>query len=159
LTLDALAVPAQTLVAEELGKGGSGAADVSERAVRLSFRIGVVLAIVLAVTAPLVARIFTDDADVVSRATAGLWLLAAILIPGSLAFATDGSLIGAGDYRFLGRAALVYLVAVIPIAAVVQRIPSVGIVGIWTGLLVWMSLRAAVNMRRRRHVLGVASLA
>ena len=35
LSLDALAVPAQTLVAEELGKGGSGAAEVSRHAVRL----------------------------------------------------------------------------------------------------------------------------
>lgn len=153
LTLDALAIPAQTLVAEELGRGGSGAAEVSERALRLSLRIGIGLAVLVAVSAPLVARAFTDENDVVDRATAGLWLLAAVLVPGSLAFATDGSLIGAGDYRFLGRAALGYLVVVIPIAALVLAVPSLGIVGIWAGLLVWMTLRAAVNLRRVHRIL------
>lgn len=153
LTLDALAVPAQTLVAEELGRGGSGAADVNRRAVRMSVIIGVALALVLAAAAPLVARIFTDEADVISRATAALWFLAAVLIPGSLAFATDGSLIGAGDYAFLGRAAVGYLVAVVPIAVAVLLVPGFGIAGIWAGLLVWMTLRASVNFRRSRAVL------
>ena len=153
LTLDALAIPAQTLVAEELGRGGSGAAEVSERALRLSLRIGIGLAVLVAVSAPLVARAFTDESDVVDRATAGLWLLAAVLVPGSLAFATDGSLIGAGDYRFLGRAALGYLVVVIPVAALVLAVPSLGIVGIWAGLLVWLTLRAAVNLRRVHRIL------
>lgn len=155
LTLDALAVPAQTLVAEELGKGGSGAADVSRRAVRLSIRIGLALAVLLAVLSPLIARAFTNEDDVASRATGALLLLAAMLIPGSVAFATDGSLIGAGDYRFLGRAAVVYLAAVIPIAAVVLLFSSFGIIGIWLGLLVWMTMRAVVNARRAVIVLAV----
>lgn len=153
LTLDALAVPAQTLVAEELGRGGDGASEVNRRAVRMSLMIGVGLAVTLAVSAPLIARIFTDEADVISRATVGLWFLAVVLIPGALAFATDGSLIGAGDYAFLGRAALGYLIAVIPIAAAVVLVPRLGIAGIWTGLLVWMTLRALVNFRRSRQIL------
>ena len=156
LTLDALAVPAQTLVAEELGRGGEGAAEVNRRAVRMSLAVGVALAILLAATAPVIARLFTDDADVVSRATVALWFLAAVLIPGSLAFATDGSLIGAGDYAFLGRAALGYLVAVVPIATAVVLVPGFGIAGIWTGLLVWMTLRSVVNFRRSRRVLAIS---
>ncbi|MGB3733556.1 MAG: MATE family efflux transporter [Ilumatobacter sp.] len=153
LTLDALAVPAQTLVAEELGRGGTGAAEVNRRAVRMSLIIGVGLAVVLAASAPLIARIFTDEGDVISRATAALWFLAAVLIPGSLAFATDGSLIGAGDYAFLGRAAVGYLLAVIPIATAIILVPGFGIAGIWTGLLAWMTLRSLVNYRRSRQVL------
>lgn len=154
LTLDALAIPAQTIVAEELGKGGSGAADVAQRSARLSLRIGLGLAVILGVSAPLIARLFTADPEVISRATAGLWLLAAVMIPGSLAFSTDGSLIGAGDYRFLGRAALAYLVAVTPLAAVVLKYPTLGIVGIWGGLLIWMTLRAVVNLHRTHSILG-----
>ena len=156
LTLDALAVPAQTLVAEELGRGGNGAAEVNRRAVRLSLAVGLGLAIVVAASSPLVARVFTDEGDVISRATVALWFLAAILIPGSLAFATDGSLIGAGDYAFLGRAAVGYLVAVIPIAVAVMLVPGLGIAGIWLGLLVWMTLRAGINFRRSRVVLSGA---
>ncbi|WP_420453698.1 MATE family efflux transporter [Ilumatobacter sp.] len=105
LTLDALAVPAQTLVAEELGRSGIGAGTVNRRVVRSSTRVGIVLAVVLAAASPLVSRVFTTDPAVISRATVALVLLAIVLVPGSIAFATDGSLIGAGDYRFLGRAA------------------------------------------------------
>ncbi|BAN02808.1 MATE family efflux transporter [Ilumatobacter coccineus] len=159
LTLDALAVPAQTLVAEELGKGGPGADEVSRRAVRLSVFIGIGLAIVLAAASPLVSRIFSNEGDVTSRATVALLFLAVMMIPGSVAFATDGSLIGAGDYEFLGRAALGYLLAVIPIAAAVVVVDGLGIAGIWLGLLVWMTLRAAVNHRRAGLVLPAPAVA
>jgi putative MATE family efflux protein len=198
LSLDALAVPTQTLVADELGRYGSqetngltstaeeldqrgtrqdptstpttekhgeqttryetrDAGLVAQRAVRLSVVVGVAMAIVLVATSPLLSRAFTDDAAVVSRATVAIALLGATLIPGSIAFATDGALIGAGDYRFLGRAALVYLLAVAPIAGVVLAVPSIGIVGIWCGLLIWMILRAVVNARRTAAVLPAPS--
>ena len=156
LSLDALAVPSQTLVADELGRGGRGAQRTNARAVRLSVVVGTALAALLAAASPLVARVFSDDPAVVSRATVALLLLAALTIPGSIAFATDGSLIGAGDYRFLGRAALGYLVAVVPIAVVVVATPGLGIAGIWGGLLVWMTLRAVVNLRRASRVLAPA---
>ena len=42
----------------------------------------------------------------VDRATAVVLWLAALLVPAAIAFAYDGVLIGAGDYRFLGLAAL-----------------------------------------------------
>lgn len=153
LSLDALAVPSQTLVAEELGRGGSGATEVAGRVLRLSMIVGFALATVVAATSPLVARLFTDDPAVVDRAVPALVLLGAVLVPGAIAFATDGSLIGAGDYRFLGRAALIYLVAVIPLAVLTLAVPELGIVGVWTALLVWMTLRAIVNRRRSRTVL------
>jgi len=156
LTLDALAIPAQTLVAEELGRGGPGARAVSQRSLRLSVWVGLGLAVVVAVGAPAIARMFSADPSVISRATVGLWFLGAILIPGAIAFATDGSLIGAGDYRFLGRAAFAYLIAVAPIAAIVLSFPALGIAGIWGGLLLWMSLRAVFNVRRNRRVLAPA---
>jgi Na+-driven multidrug efflux pump len=63
-------------------------------------------------------------------------------------------LIGAGDYRFLGVAAFCYLAAVAPIAVAVLAAPSLGIAGIWSGLVVWMTLRAVVNTLRVRHVLS-----
>lgn len=153
LVLDALAVPAQTLVAEGLGRAADDGARVAQRVVRLSMVAGVVLATVVAATSPLLPRVFSDDAAVVERATVALLFLALLLLPGAAAFAYDGILIGAADYRFLGLAALGYLVAVIPIAVVVLATPSLGIAGIWSGLTVWMLLRAIVNRRRTDHVL------
>jgi putative MATE family efflux protein len=155
LTLDALAVPAQTIVAEELGKQDvATAAHVARRAVRLSIVTGIGLGVVVAALAPVLPYVFSDDSDVVSRATSGLWWLAVILIPGAIAFAHDGILIGAGDYRFLGRAAFGYLIVVLPVAVLTLLVPDLGIAGIWSGLLFWMMVRAVVNDRRTRHVLA-----
>ncbi len=86
------------------------------------------------------------------RATAALLWLAVMLVPAAIAFAYDGVLIGAGDYRFLGLAALAYLAAVAPIGAVVLAVDA-GIGGIWTGLAVWMVLRAVVNHVRATRLL------
>jgi putative MATE family efflux protein len=159
LMLDALAVPAQTLVAEELGREeqgveGSDAAGLARRVVRLSIIFAAGLAVLIGAAAPLLARAFSNDTAVISRATTGLIILAIMLLPGAVAFAYDGILIGAADYRFIGLASFAYLVAVLPIAAAVVLTPSLGIAGIWSGLLVWMLLRAVVNHRRTMHLLG-----
>lgn len=155
LTLDALAIPAQTIVADELGRGDVAAARfVARRAVRLSIITGVILCAVLAAGAPFIPYLFSDDAAVIERATSGLWWLAATLIPGAVAFGYDGILIGAADYRFIGRAAFAYLVAATPFAIVTLQYPQLGIAGIWSGILFWMILRAAVNHRRATSLLA-----
>ncbi len=157
LVLDALAIPAQTLVAEELGRrrddAGNDALEIARRVVRLSMIAAGAIAVVIALTSPVLPHVFSDDPAVVSRATSALLLLALLLLPGAIAFADDGVLIGAGDYRFLGVAAFGYLLAVAPIAVVVLATPSLGIAGIWIGLVVWMALRAVVNTMRVRRVL------
>jgi putative MATE family efflux protein len=156
LVLDAFAVPAHTLVAEEQGRGDrTGAQIVARRAVWLSVWVGLGLGVVIAGTSRWLPRVFSDDPDVHHLASIGLLWLAVLLIPGAVAFAHDGILIGAGDYRFLGLAALGYLVAVSPIAMLTIAYPQLGIGGIWGGLTVWMVLRAVVNDRRTRHVLVV----
>lgn len=157
LTLDALAVPAQTIVAEELGRDGRPAAhEVAQRVARLSILAGGALMLLLAVGSPWFPAVFTPDGAVAERATVGLLVLAALMVPAAVAFAHDGVLIGAGDYRFLGVAAVGYLVAVTPLAALVLRHDRVGIVGLWGTIGVWMVLRALVNDRRTRRVLAQA---
>ena len=154
LTLDALAVPAQTIVAEELGRDDVAIARfVADRAVRLSIWTGVGLGVVLAALAPVLPYVFTNDGAVVDRATSGLLWLAAALVPGAVAFAYDGILIGAADYRFLGIAAACYLAAAVPFAVATLARPELGIAGIWGGILCWMVLRATANHVRSRHVL------
>ena len=155
LVLDAFAVPAHTLVAEEQGRSERGdALFVARRSVRLSIIAGAGLGVLIASTSWLLPRVFSDDPAVVDRAGDALLWLAVIVVPGAIAFAHDGILIGAGDYRFLGLAAVGYLIAVTPLGIVTVLNPGLGIAGIWSGLLVWMVLRAIVNDRRTRHVLG-----
>jgi putative MATE family efflux protein len=156
LVLDALSVPAQTLVADALGDGGGDGGDaamIARRVTLLSTVAGAVLGLVVAALSPVLPSLFSDDADVRSLVTTAMLLLAVMLVPGGVAFAGDGVLIGAGDYRFLGLAALGYLVAVAPIGAVVLATPGAGITAIWLGLVAWMCLRAAVNLRRVHRLL------
>jgi Na+-driven multidrug efflux pump len=154
LALDALAIPAQTLVADELGRRAlGGAAEISRRSAWLSVVTAATAAIVLAILAPILPHVFTADPAVIARATSIVWWLALLLVPAAVAFAYDGVLIGAADYRFLGRAALAYLVAVLPVAVVVLA-AGWGIAGIWGGITLWMVLRAVVNHTRQARVLG-----
>jgi Na+-driven multidrug efflux pump len=77
-----------------------------------------------------------------------------LLVPAAVAFGYDGVLIGAGDYRFLGLAAVGYLIAVVPLGLLALR-TGAGIAGIWAALVVWMALRAIVNHRRAQRLLTV----
>jgi MATE family, multidrug efflux pump len=155
LALDALAIPAQTLVAEELGQCDvAAAADTSRQVVRLTMWCAGTLAVLVLATAPLLPRAFTADAAVISRATAALAILGGLLlIPAGIAYALDGVLIGAGDYRFLGWAAFAYLLVLVPLGLGVQGF-QLGIAGIWGGLVAWMLMRSTVNTWRARNVLS-----
>jgi putative MATE family efflux protein len=156
LSLDALAIPAQTLVAEDLGRADpASAAHVARRAVVLSLWTGIGLAVATAALSPVLPLLFTDDDPVADRGSAAVLWLAVMLVPAAIAFAYDGVLIGAGDYRFLGRAALGYTLTVLPVAAIVLARPQLGIAGIWLGITLWMCLRATVNHLRARRLLPV----
>jgi Na+-driven multidrug efflux pump len=124
------------------------ARELGQRVLVLSLVVGVGIAAVLALAAPLVARVFTDDPAVVSRATAGLIVLAVLLVPGAVAFALDGVLIGAGDLRYLAFVLVVSLAVYLPFALAVLAVPTLGIVGVWGALLIWMTVRAVMTDRR-----------
>ena len=151
LALDALAIPAQSLVAGALGNGDVGAAvRVGHSSTRLSLWCGGALAVVLAATSPIVPHLFTDDPAVQQRMTAGLIVLAVMQLPGAVAFALDGALIGAHDERFLGRAAIFNLCGYLPLALLTLVVPALGIAGLWLAQLTWMTMRATVNGLRWR---------
>jgi putative MATE family efflux protein len=153
LSLDAFAIPAQTLVAEALGAGDEGLARrVGERVLVLSVVVGVGVSAVVVVTAPLLARLFSADSAVVSRTAAGMVVLGLLLLPGAIAFALDGVLIGAGDVRFLGRAMVIALAIYLPFAALPLAWPALGIVGVWSALALWMVARAVLMNRRFRGI-------
>ena len=76
-----------------------------------------------------------------------------MLVPAAIAFAYDGVLIGAGDYRFLGLAALAYLARRRPDRRRRAARPTAASAAIWAGLAVWMVLRAVVNHLRATRLL------
>lgn len=149
LALDALAVPLHSLVAGELGSGNhSGAAAIGQASVRLSLWCAAGLGALLIAATPLLPSVFTSDPEVRSRLLGTLLVLAVMQIPGAIAFALDGALIGAQDMGWLGRQAVINLLGFAPLAAATLLWPRLGLVGLWGAQLMWMTMRATVNTRR-----------
>jgi putative MATE family efflux protein len=149
LMLDALAIPAQSLVAGALGRDDTNEALlVGRTSNRLSLWCAVLLAVVLAALSPVLPHVFSGDPAVHSRLTAGLLILAIMQFPGAIAFAFDGALIGAHDERWLARQAVINLVGYAPLALLTLFYPRLGLAGLWGAQLSWMTMRALVNWRR-----------
>lgn len=151
LILDALAIPAQSLVAGAMGAlDREQAMAVGWSSTRLSIWVGAAFCVIVGGLSPFVPHIFTNDEAVISRVSSGLVFLAVMQIPGAIAFALDGALIGGQDGKFLGRAALFNLVSYVPFLVATMVHPALGIGGLWGGQLAWMIMRAVVNERRFR---------
>ncbi len=149
LMLDALAIPAQSLVAGALGRHDTDEAlRVGRTSNRLSLWCAVLLAVTLAALSPVLPHVFSGDPAVHSRLTAGLLILAVMQFPGAIAFAFDGALIGAHDERWLARQAVINLAGFAPLALATLLYPELGLAGLWGAQLMWMVLRALVNWRR-----------
>ena len=149
LMLDALAIPAQSLVAGALGADDTNKALlVGRTSNRLSLWCAVLLAVLLAALSPVLPHVFSGDPAVHSRLTAGLLILAVMQLPGAIAFAFDGALIGAHDERWLARQAVINLLGFAPLAIATLLVPRLGLAGLWGAQLSWMTLRAFVNWRR-----------
>ncbi|HEV7887070.1 MAG TPA: MATE family efflux transporter [Acidimicrobiales bacterium] len=149
LSVDALAITAQAMVGTRLGAGDeTGALHVARRLVRIGLYVGAAVGLVVIALSPLVPHGFSADGRVVRQATAALVLLGALQVPAAIAFVLDGVLMGASDFRFLKWTTLAGALAFLPFAGAVLVWHRLGIVGIWAGLLVWMSARSVVSLRR-----------
>ena len=152
LALDAFAIPGQILVATRLGaRDHVEARAVADRLIRLSMTAGGLVFVSLLVLAPVLPRLFSGDGRVRHVATVALVISALVEIPAAMAFVLDGILIGAGDFHFLQRSMLVGFGVFLPFAAAALAWPSLGIVGIWAGLLAWMLGRGGSNYIRYRR--------
>ena len=151
LTVDALAIAAQALVGTRLGAGDElDARTVASRTLRIGVLTGFAIAAVVALTSPLLPRIFSEDGAVVSRATAALLFLAVMQLPAAVAFVLDGALMGASDFGYLRWVTIGGLLAFVPFAVAVLADHSLGIAGVWAGLVAWMAVRAGLSWIRFR---------
>ena len=151
LSLDALAVPAQILVGESLGRGSRTAAeDVAATVLRVGVLLGLALGVAMAVASPFVPAIFTTDGAVARKATEALLIGAATVPLAAVALELDGVLLGAGDLRYLRRTMVVALVGFVPPAALTLADHRLGVVGIWTGIACWFAARAVLLGHRWR---------
>ncbi|EHR60718.1 MATE family efflux transporter [Saccharomonospora cyanea] len=151
LVLDSVAIAAQSLVGAALGARDSPRArGIASQIVAYGLVFGCVLAVVFAAAYPVLPHAFTADAGVLGTIPHAWWFFVALQPVAGVVFALDGVLLGAGDAAFLRNATLG--------SAVLGYLPLIwlslalgwGLVGIWTGLTLFMVLRLAFVLVRWR---------
>ena len=160
--LDALAIAGQALTGKSLGAGDeAGMRAATRRMVQWGLGFGLVLTGLLAAISPWAGIAFSTD-DGVRRAVTAALLVCALAMPlAGYVFVLDGVLIGGGDGRFLGVAAVLNTVVYLPMAwAVMTFVPAgtTGLVWLWVAFAFgWMGSRAlTLGLRERTtwYVLG-----
>ncbi|EUA88705.1 putative membrane protein [Mycobacterium ulcerans str. Harvey] len=99
------------------------------------------LAAALALGAPVLPALFTDDAAVLAAITVPWWFLVAQLPFAGIVFALDGVLLGAGDAAFMRTATVVSALAGFLPLTWLSLVYGWGLAGIWSGLATFIVLR------------------
>jgi len=156
--VDMFKVSGQALVGSALGAGRpEEAREVVDHLYGWAWRAGVLLSAVTLLAAPVLPRLFTDDADVRVAATLALVVLAVMQLPAAVTFVLDGVLMGANDFADLRWQTTIAFVASLPVFVAVMARPSLGLLVVWLGMLVWVAVRAVKNHLRVRGEAWMAS--
>jgi putative MATE family efflux protein len=149
LVLDAYAIAAQTLVGHALGAGRPDDARVTARRVMLwGLATGVLVGAALLALRGLLLPLFTTDPAVLARAEVVWWFLAGIQPLAGVVFALDGVLMGAGDVGYLRTVTVgAAVVGFLPLSLLARPL-SWGLVGVWTGLTLFIVLRLVAVLAR-----------
>ncbi|MEU6644870.1 MATE family efflux transporter [Saccharomonospora sp. NPDC046836] len=151
LVLDSVAIAAQSLIGAALGAGSERSArGVAAQLARYGLIFGCVLCVVFAALSQLLPQAFTSDAGVLAEIPNAWWFFVALQPIAGVVFALDGVLLGAGDAAFLRNATLA--------SAILGFLPLIwaslgfgwGLVGIWSGLSLFMLLRLVFVVARWR---------
>lgn len=149
--VDMFKVSGQSLVGHALGAGRPDEVrDVVAHLYGWAWRAGWLLTLITLALAPTLPRLFTSDPGARHSATVAMVVLAAMQVPAALTFVLDGVLMGANDFRDLRWQTALAFAGALPIFAAVMVRPSLGILSVWLGLLLWVSLRAVKNHLRVR---------
>lgn len=151
LLLDSLAIAAQSLVGAALGAATPARArEVARQVTVASVGLSVAVAVVLALGASAILRLFGSDPDVLGAISVPWWFLIVMLPIAGVVFALDGVLLGAGDAAFLRTATLAAALGAFLPLIWASHVFGWGLAGIWTGLLAFMLARLAAVWWRYR---------
>jgi putative MATE family efflux protein len=151
-TLDAIAIAAQAITGRYLGAGDLAVTRaVTGRMTRWGLLSGLVTGALLALCAPVLGGLFTDDPAVRELLTPVLLVAAAFQPVAGVVFVLDGVLIGAGDGRYLAWGGLVVLAVFAPAALVVAHLSAATLSWLWVAFgALFMVSRAVVLLLRTR---------
>lgn len=151
LVLDAVAIAAQALVGAALGSGGADRAKaVGAQVTRYGLWLGIGFGVLFAALYPVLPAVFTDDPEILATVPQAWWFFVALQPIAGVVFAIDGVLLGAGDAAFLRTTTLAAaLLGFLPLIWI-SLAAGWGLLGIWTGLAMFMLVRlVAVGLRAR----------
>lgn len=142
LVLDSLAIAAQSLTGAALGKGSREIArSIGRRVTVYSVIFAAGLAIIFALGAGIIPRIFTTDELVLEAMRVPWWIFIVMILLGGVVFALDGALLGAGDAAFLRTISIgAVLLGLLP-GIWISYVVDGGLAGIWLGLLFFIAIR------------------
>ena len=148
--LDAIAIAGQTLTGRTLGAGDAeGTRALTNRMVAWGIATGVVAAVVLAVAAPWLPRLFSSDPALQGALVPALLVVAAIQPLSGVVFVLDGVLIGAGDGAYLAKAGVLVLAAYAPLVLAVGWTDG-GFTWLWVAYGGFIAARLVTLWQRQR---------
>lgn len=156
--VDMFKVSGQSLVGHALGAGRPDEArDVVTHLYGWAWRAGLLLTVVTLALSPVLPHVFSGDSAVRRAATVALVVLAIMQLPAAVTFVLDGVLMGANDFHDLRWQTTIAFLACLPVFLAVMVRPSLGLVTVWAGMLVWVCVRALKNHLRVRGDRWLAS--
>ncbi|HQF95822.1 MAG TPA: MATE family efflux transporter [Microthrixaceae bacterium] len=142
--VDGIEAAGQSLIAHRIGAGRTDEVRaVVGRLVRWALTLGCSVGAILAATSALSPHLFTNDTNVVAAASASLLWVAAMQPVGSLAFALDGVLVGAGRQRYLAGA---MVAAGAAFALTTVAVGRRDLAAIWVAVTTFMAVRALTGV-------------
>jgi len=132
-TLDAYAVAASAMIGKDLGEGARSAARLlSNRLLALGFLTGIGLSILVLVSAPLMATLFSLEPAVSSELSTIYWFVIVLQPLTALVYVWDGIGVGASAFKYLAASMVVAGIATLVTIVVIGDT----LTGIWIGLAV-----------------------
>ena len=142
LTLDAIAIAGQALVANALGANDfKTARNASNRMVGINIQAGLAFGAALLIFNNQLPYLFTQDVEVMQLSSFILIFVAIAQPLNGLVFALDGIFMGAGDFSFLAKAMVGAFTIFVVIATAISKY-DLGIDWLWSAITVLTILRA-----------------
>lgn len=157
--LDALAIAGQALTGRGLGAADvAGVRAATATMIRWGIVGGAVVGLLVALSGPLLAPLFSADPAVRAAVVAALIVVGVGQPISGYVFVLDGVLIGAGDARWLAGGMALVLLGYLPVIgllrfnadALVAQGPVVATVALWLGFTAFMLIRSLMLWVRER---------
>ncbi|XP_027178404.1 protein DETOXIFICATION 45, chloroplastic-like [Coffea eugenioides] len=147
LLVDAQAAAGQALIASSLAKRDYGRVkEITYMAIKTGLFTGISIAVILGLSFPSIAKLFTNDVQVLDIVKSGLLFVSASQPLNALAYIFDGLHYGVSDFPFAACSMMV--VGAISSAFLLYAPSIVGLTGVWSGLTIFMGLRTVAGYTR-----------